>query len=113
MNTRTASGGMVSNRKPQERRTVSDLTALTLSPKNEGDDPMSRDLTKYVTTRQAAEMLGVKQDHIRKLLGLGKVRGIKLGHDWIIFVPSIEKYVGTKSARGRPSSGTPQIQMTN
>ena len=74
---------------------------------------MSKDLTQYVTTARAAEILGVKQDHIRKLLAMGKVKGIKLGHDWIVFVPSIEKYHDTKSPKGRPTSGVPELQETS
>jgi len=72
---------------------------------------MARDLSKYLNTKRAAEMLGVKQDHIRKLLAQGKVKGIKVGHDWLVFVPSIEDYYGTKSSKGRPSSGVPQLQV--
>jgi excisionase family DNA binding protein len=75
----------------------------------EGDDDMTN-LTKYVTTRKAAELLGVKQDHIRKLLGMDKIKGRRLGHDWIVFAPSLEKYLATKSKRGRPRSGTPTLK---
>jgi excisionase family DNA binding protein len=78
-------------------------------PNQEGDDDMTN-LTKYVTTRKAAELLGVKQDHIRKLLGMDKIKGRRLGHDWIVFAPSLEKYLATKSKRGRPRSGTPTIK---
>jgi hypothetical protein len=44
-----------------KKRTVKDRTSSTPSSKNEEDDPMTKDLTKYVTTRQAAEMLGVNR----------------------------------------------------
>ncbi|MBI5651468.1 MAG: helix-turn-helix domain-containing protein [Chloroflexi bacterium] len=73
------------------------------------DDEMN--LRKYVTTRQAAVMLGVGQEHIRKLLSASKVKGIKLGHDWLVFAPSMEKYFETKSNRGRPRSKTPQLEV--
>lgn len=74
---------------------------------------MSNDLSKYVTTKQAAVMLGVGQEHIRKLLIRSKVKGMHLGRDWLVFVPSLEKYMSTKSPKGRPPSGTPQIQEAN
>lgn len=94
---------------PQRKR-VQSVSAPTV----QGDDQeMSKDLTKYVTTKQAAEMLGVGQEHVRKLLSRGKVKGMHIGRDWVVFIPSIEKYVGTKSPKGRPPSGTPQIETAN
>jgi excisionase family DNA binding protein len=78
-----------------------------------GDDELSKDLTKYVTTKQAAEMLGVGQEHVRKLPSRDKMKGMHIGRDWVVFIPAIEKYVGTKSPKGRPPSGKPQIQMTD
>ena len=74
-----------------------------------GDDEMTKDLTKYVTTRQAAEMLGVATTHVNRLLIGEKLRGIKWGHDWLAYVPSLEKYLTNKSKRGRPSSGSPKL----
>lgn len=70
-------------------------------------------LDQYVTTKKAAEMLGVTQDHITRLLTGEKIKGIKLGHESLVYVPSLEKYRGTKSKRGRPPSGTPQLQKAN
>jgi len=70
-----------------------------------------KNLDKYVTTKKAAEMLGVKQDHIRRLLGMDKITGRRLGHDWIVYTPSLEKYLATKSKRGRRASGKPTIQV--
>ncbi len=46
----------------------------------EQDAPMSNDLTQYVTTRQAADSLGVVTDHINHLLAKGKIKGVKLGY---------------------------------
>ena len=69
-------------------------------------------LSKYVTTRQAAEMLGTATTHINRLLIDGKLNGIKPGgHDWLVFQPSLEKYLANKSRRGRPTSKTPTIQV--
>ena len=67
-------------------------------------------LTKYVTTRKAAELLGVKQRRIQVLLKEKKVNGKRIGRDWIVFAPSLEKYLATKSKRGRPRSGTPTLK---
>jgi hypothetical protein len=76
-------------------------------------EEMSKDLTQYVPTGQAARMLGVSSNHIRLLLGRGKLRGVKLGHEWIVFIPSIEKYRDSKSAKGRPASGVPSLGIAN
>ena len=81
------------------------------SPTTKRDDEMTNHLAQFVTTKEAAEMLGVAQDHIRKLLGTSKMEGKKLGHDWIVYAPSLAKYLVNKSKRGRPTSGTPTIQV--
>ena len=101
----------MSKRQAKTKHTEKSRTPLTSLPDSTGDDEMTKDLTKYVTTADAAEILGVKQDHIRKLLGKNKVTGKKLGHDWLVFTPSLEKYLANKSNRGRPSSGSPTIQV--
>ncbi len=69
-----------------------------------GEDEMSNDLSKYVTTKQAAERLGVVLDHVYRLIDGDKIKCIRLGHEWLIFAPSLEKYLQTKSKRGRPPS---------
>ncbi len=61
-------------------------------PHADSAEPMSNDLTQYVTTKQAAGMLGVTPDHVIRLLTENRLRGIMPGHDWMVYVPSIEKY---------------------
>lgn len=70
---------------------------------------MSTDLRQYVTTKQAAEMLGVATEHINRLLIEKRLQGQKLGYSWLVFIPSIEKYQATKSKRGRPPSKVRQV----
>ncbi len=77
------------------------------------NDTMSKDLTQYVTSKQAAEMMGVVTDHVYRLIEGEKLKTIRLGHEWLIYVPSIEKYRRTKSKRGRPPSGSPSLPETN
>ena len=72
---------------------------------------MSKDLTKYVTTLEAAGLLGVIPTSVNHLLKNGKIKGQKKGHYWLVYVPSIEKYISTKSATGRPTSKLPQLKM--
>lgn len=76
------------------------------------EEPMSNDMTQYVTTEAAADLLGVSSNHIRLLLGRKKLRGMKLGHEWLVFRPSVERYQETKSPKGRPPSKLPQSELT-
>ena len=36
------------------------------------------------STKEAAERLGLSQQHVRLLLSTGKLEGKKLGHDWVV-----------------------------
>ena len=35
-------------------------------------------------TKEAADQLGISQDHVRRLLEQGKIEGKKLGRDWVV-----------------------------
>ncbi len=63
-----------------------------------------QDLSRYVTTKQAAEILGVDRTQAARLVKAGKLKGVKLGHDWLVSRDSISKYQQTKSPKGRPPS---------
>lgn len=76
------------------------------TPPGEG---LSRDLAQYVTTKQAAEMLGVAAEHINHLIYSGRVRAMKMGRDWLVFRPSVEQYYRTKSPKGKPTSRPPKL----
>ena len=34
--------------------------------------------------QEASEKLGISDSHCRRLLETGKIKGIKLGHDWVV-----------------------------
>lgn len=36
------------------------------------------------STKEAAEKLGLSQDHVRLLVRKGVIKGKKLGHDWVV-----------------------------
>jgi len=62
-------------------------------------------LTDYVGTRKASERAGMTQKHISHLLSVGRVQGHKLGHDWLVFVPSLDAYIANRPKRGlRPGT---------
>jgi excisionase family DNA binding protein len=39
---------------------------------------------KVFSVKQAAQRIGVSESHCRRLLESGKIRGTKLGHDWVV-----------------------------
>lgn len=46
----------------------------------------------YLSTSEAAEALGYTTQHTRLLIRLGRLRGIKIGRDWLIEKTSITEY---------------------
>ncbi len=45
----------------------------------------------YLTSAEAAKKLGFSADHVRKLLLQGKLRGKKIGRNWIISTREVAK----------------------
>lgn len=45
---------------------------------------MIKNRSLYVTCPEAATMLGFSQEHIRQLLQRGKIKGEKIGTNWVI-----------------------------
>lgn len=56
-------------------------------------------LAQYVTTKQAAEMLGTDDSNIRHALLDGRLQGTKLGHYWLVFLPSLKAYLDQSPGR--------------
>ncbi len=50
------------------------------------------DLQEFITTQEAAKMLDYHVEHVRKMLREGGLRGAKIGHTWLVFKKSVEKY---------------------
>lgn len=46
---------------------------------------------KYLTSYQAAELLGFCQDHVRRLILSGKIKAEKVGNNWLISPSDISK----------------------
>jgi excisionase family DNA binding protein len=36
------------------------------------------------SVKEAAQALGISDSHCRRLLETGKIKGVKLGHDWVV-----------------------------
>lgn len=45
---------------------------------------MSKTQSNLLSTAMAAEILGFTPDYVRNLIRKGKIKGIKLGHDWLV-----------------------------
>ncbi len=52
---------------------------------------MIKNKSIYMTSKEAATILGVTPDHIRKLIAQGKIKAEKLGHNWIMDAKSLKK----------------------
>lgn len=45
-----------------------------------------------MTTKEAANVLGVKPESISRLIRLGKLKGERFGHAWMVYRDSVEQY---------------------
>jgi len=57
-------------------------------------------LKGYMTTRQASDTYGLSDAHIRRLLEYGKVKGEKIGRDWVIRPSAMNRYMGNRPKPG-------------
>ncbi len=60
-------------------------------------------LAGYVTTGEAADLMGMWNKSVRNLIKFGKLKALKVGRDWLIARSSIAEYQKNKSAKGRPT----------
>jgi len=51
---------------------------------------MIKNKSDYVTSLEASEMLGFSPDHVRKLILQGKIKGEKIGRNWIIQIKNLK-----------------------
>lgn len=62
------------------------------------------DEERYLTTQEAARILRVHENSIRKWLKEGRLPGVRLGNRWRISLPAIDRMM-EEAARARLSSG--------
>lgn len=75
-----------------------------------GEDDLGSDLNQFVTTGEAAELLGVIRSSVNHLIYSGRIQGKKFGRDWLIYRPSLISYLQSKSTKGRPSTNSPRLK---
>ena len=52
-----------------------------------------------ITTARAAEVLGFTPNYVRKLIAEGKIKAVKLGHDWLVNEKSLSKVTRLRKAK--------------
>lgn len=68
---------------------------------------MEKMLEELATTQEVAAKYGWSQEHVSHLIKGEKIAARKLGGVYIVYLPSVEEYLKTKSSKGRPRSRTP------
>jgi excisionase family DNA binding protein len=99
-----AIGRNMPNRKPSVK------SQRTLAPTVAERAEESKKLANYVTTKRAADLLGVDRTQVARLVRDRRISGIKLGHDWLVYTPSLRAYHEAKSPGGRPPSRIPRLK---
>ena len=56
------------------------------------------------STKEAAEKLGLSQDHVRLLVRTGAIEGKKLGHDWVVLNLDYKRKRKAKGVTGNEKS---------
>jgi len=54
----------------------------------------------YITTPEASERSGLSTVHLARLLRNGKLEGVQLGREWLLYVDSLEKYLAVPRKPG-------------
>lgn len=53
-------------------------------------------------TAAACERTGFSRGYIQRLLKSGRIEGVKLGHDWLLYEDSLVSFLAQRRERGRP-----------
>ncbi len=68
-------------------------------------------------TAAACQRTGFSRGYIQRLLKSGRIEGVKLGHDWLMYEDSLAAFLAQPRQRGRPkrqrNSSTAQSGATN
>ena len=60
---------------------------------------------EWITTQEAAKIIGVTRNHIRYLIRYGKLEAKKFGRAWMVSRKSAEEYAATERKPGpKPQS---------
>lgn len=56
----------------------------------------------FISTAIACQRTGFSRGYIQRLVKRGRVEGVKLGHDWLIYEDSLAAFLAQPRERGRP-----------
>lgn len=62
------------------------------------------DLSQYITTKEAAEMMGLHRRYVRTLVLQGRVTSVKFGKNYLISRASAQAFKRDPLGRGRPKA---------
>ena len=62
---------------------------------------MIRNRANYLTSAEAATLLGFTPDHVRNLINQGKIKAEKIGRNWIIEKKNVTKVQRQRFPRNR------------
>jgi len=57
---------------------------------------------EHLTTKDAAERLGYTVQHVRRLIREGRLRGSRVGRDWLVARDSVDRYVADRETLKLP-----------
>ena len=65
------------------------------------------DISEFLTAKQASEVIGCSDAHVRYMIANGELSGVKMGHSWLIRRKDAEKKRDTEAPCGRPRKNSP------
>lgn len=57
-----------------------------------------KSVPSLASIKEASGISGYHEEYVRYLIREGKVEGIKMGHSWMVWLPSLDTYL---ASRGR------------
>lgn len=68
---------------------------------------------EYMTTPEAARISGLSKNYLATLLRRGKLEGVQLARDWLVYKDSLEAYLATTRKPGPKGPRKPSSQKTS
>ncbi len=61
-----------------------------------------------ISTSEAMRVSGLSREHIQRLLRSERIKGVKMGHDWLVYEDSLKSYLNQPRKPGPkgPRNGT-------
>ena len=89
---------------------------VTILPGDEREENMSDQIKierEYMTTPEAARLSGLSKNYLATLLRRGKLEGVQLARDWLVYRDSLEAYLATTRKPGPKGPRKKSMQDSN